>query len=227
LLGVLVVLALLAVVVDRAACWFTQSAAADRFQSSQQLSAKPTIRIGGFPFLTQLAARRFDDVTVKASGLVVGDASRKVRIASLTARLKGLTVARDLSSATARSGTGHAIISYPDLSKAAGIAVSWAGKTGGSSGRVKASKTVTAAGQSFTGSVSAVPVVASGNAIRFEDPQVDLGNVGVPQWITDQFAGVLPPLSLSGLPNGLTLRSVLAGPDGVAIVLSLVNVTLR
>jgi hypothetical protein len=105
--------------------------------------------------------------------------------------------------------------------------VSWAGKTGGSSGRVKASKTVTAAGQSFTGSVSAVPVVASGNAIRFEDPQVDLGNVGVPQWITDQFAGVLPPLSLSGLPNGLTLRSVLAGPDGVAIVLSLVNVTLR
>jgi hypothetical protein len=227
LVGALVLLVLLAVLVDRAACWYTESAAADRFQSSQQLSAKPSIRIGGFPFLTQLAARRFDDVTVRASGLVVGDASRTVRIASLTARLKGLTVARDLSSATARSGTGSALISYPDLTKAAGISVSFAGNAGSSAGRVKASKTVTAAGQSFTGSVSAVPVVASGNVIRFDDPQVNLGNVGVPQWITDQFAGALPPLSLNGLPNGLTLRSVLAGPDGVAIGLSLRNVTLR
>ena len=223
----LLVLALIAVGVDQGARWLTQSAAASRFQTSQHLSSRPSVEIGGFPFLTQLARRRFDHVRIAASGLDLSQTDASLRITSLTADLYGLSVASDLSSATTRSGSGQALISYPDLSRFAGATVTWAGAGQNSIGRVQAGKTITALGQSFSGTISADPVVSGQNQISFNDPQVTMGGGAVPQAVTDQFSGLLPPLSLKGLPNGLLVRSVSARPEGIVITLTATDVTVR
>lgn len=221
------VLLLIAVGIDQGARLIVQSAAASRFQSSEHLPSKPSIRVMGFPFLTQLARRRFDHVRVSANGLVLSQSSSSLRITSLTADLYGLTVASDLSSAVTRSGTGTALISYPDLSRYAGVTVSYAGAGQRGHGRVQAGKTISVLGQSISGTVTAEPTVSGQNEIAFNDPQLNVGGATVPQAITDQFNGLLPPLSLRRLPNGLVVRGVTAQPDGVLVTLAATDVTVR
>lgn len=221
------VLLLIAVGIDQGARLITQSAAANRFQSSEHLASKPAIHVMGFPFLTQLARRRFDHVRVSADGLVLSQSSSSLRITSLTADLYGLSVASDLSSAVTRSGTGSALISYPDLSRYAGVTVSYAGAGQGGRGRVRAGKTISVLGQSISGTITAVPAVSGQNEISFDDPQLNVGGAAVPQAITDQFNGLLPPLSLRRLPNGLVVREVAAQPDGVLVTLVANDVTVR
>ena len=221
------VLLLIAVGIDQGARLITQSAAASRFQSSEHLSSKPSIHIMGFPFLTQLAHRRFNHVRVTADNLVLTQSSTNLRITSLTADLYGLTVASDLSSAVTRSGTGSALISYADLSRYAGASVSYAGAGQGGRGRVQAGKTITVLGQTVSGTITAEPAVSGQNEIAFNDPQLNVGGAAVPQAVTDQFSGLLPPLSLRRLPNGLTVRDVTAQPDGVLVTLAATDVTVR
>lgn len=66
-LTVIVVLVLLVVVVDRAAWWFAQGTIADQVQSEADLSSRPEVKVGGFPFLTQVLRGRYQqiDATLK------------------------------------------------------------------------------------------------------------------------------------------------------------------
>ena len=225
--AVVVVLAVLAVVIDRVAVRIAEDQAASRFQSREHLSHKPTVTIRGFPFLNQVVAGHFDDVTLTAADLVLVGDGRSVTITTLYARLRGLTLSRDLSSATAESGTGRAVISYPSLSRATGATVEWAGRTADSQGRVRARKTVTVLGQDFTGSVSAEVGVSGRNVVEFASPTMNFGGVVVPQIVADQFAGLLPPLVLDGLPAGLTVRDVTADPAGIIVDLTARNIRLN
>lgn len=220
-------LVVLAVVVDRAACWIAEDRAAVKFQASQHLAAKPNVKIAGFPFLTQVAHRSFDHVSIAARNLLIDSNGRQVQINTLQVELHGVEVSKDLSSATARSGTGRAVIGYPDLSRSSGVSVDWAGNSSDSRGRVKATKTIKILGQSFSGSVSAEVVVAGRNTVEFAKPKVTVSGLGVPQIVTDQFAGLLPPLVLDGLPSGLTVRNVTADPDGLIVDLTAKNVTVH
>jgi hypothetical protein len=225
----LAVLALLvlAIVVDRAAVHIAQNVAASKLQQRENLPSKPSVKISGFPFLTQLASGTFDDVTLDARELVVSGGGRSVTISSLHAELRGLSVSRDLSSATAASGTGRAVISYPALSRSVGTPVVWAGNSADARGRVRASKTVTVLGQSFSGSVSAEVVVSGRNTVSFASPRVQVSRVTVPQIVTEQFAGLLPPLTLNGLPSGLSVRQVTADAGGLVVDLIGHDVTVK
>jgi hypothetical protein len=227
LLLILIGLVVLAVVVDRAGCWIAQDRAAAKFQASQHLAAKPKVKIAGFPFLTQVAHRSFDQVSITARNLLVDSNGRQVRISTLQVELYGVQVSKDLSSATARSGTGRAVIGYPALSQSAGVPVDWAGNGSDSRGRVKATKTIKILGQSFSGSVSAEVVVAGRNTVEFAKPKVTVSGLGVPQIVTDQFAALLPPLVLDRLPSGLTVRNVSADSDGLIVDLTAKNVTVH
>jgi hypothetical protein len=214
------VFTLLLVGVDRIAVRVAQGEAAKLFQSSQGLDRKPSIRIAGFPFLTQVAAGKFGQVTVNAAGLTVGDSDRTLRIASLNARLTGVHTSRNFSSARADSATAEADISYPDLSASLGMPIEYADSTDGR-GRVKATRSVTVAGRQFSGTVSAEITVSGRNTLSFVSPKVAVGIANVPQAITDALVAVFArPLSLSGLPNGLNLQSVTASPDGLTVALS-------
>src|ERR1700745_2773183 len=70
-LGIVLVLAVLFVVLDRVAVAYAENQAAKQMQS-QGFPAKPDVTIKGFPFLTQVAARRLNDVHITAGNVPAG-----------------------------------------------------------------------------------------------------------------------------------------------------------
>ncbi len=225
-LGVaLLVLAALLVAADRIALVVAERAAADTIQRSEQLAAAPSVSVSGFPFLTQLAAGDFGQVTVRASGVQAGSGARRLRIAAVTLVLHQVRVGRNLSSVTAASGTATGTISYADLSRALGLSVGYAGSAGGI-GRIRTSTSITVAGQRLTGSITAgLSVQAS--SLNFDRPAVDvtsgLASVATPLLRT----AFGPPLPLGHLPFGVRVRAVLVGPAGITIELAGADLVYR
>ncbi|MCU1659686.1 MAG: hypothetical protein JWO57_4342 [Pseudonocardiales bacterium] len=221
--GLVVVLGLL-VGADRIAVALAERAAADTFQSSQHLTSRPSVSIGGFPFLTQLAAGTLDRVRVAARDIVVGSNGRTVRIAGLTAHLHRVHISRSLNSARAETADATALINYPDLSQTLGVTVSYAGVGSDGRGRVKATRSVSVAGQQITGSVSAAVNISPDNVLSFVSPQVDVNGAALPPAVVDALqAAFAAPIPLVRLPFGLVVRSVTASPAGVTIALDGTN----
>jgi hypothetical protein len=224
----LVVLVALLVAVDRIALVVAERAAGRTIQVSQHLDRTPSVSVAGFPFLTQLLAGHFGQVTLAASDLTVGQAGRTVRVSTVKADLHGVGVARDLSSVHADTAGATAEISYPDLSATLGVPVSYGGPSPDGVGRVRARKSVSVAGQQISGSVTAEVKIENG-ALRFVSPVVSVDGAGaaaVPQSVVDAFSSLFgDPLALTRLPFGLTVRSVTADGQGVHITLAGTDVT--
>jgi len=222
---VLLVLFGLFVAADRLALHFAESEAASKIQSSRNLPEKPSVSIGGFPFLTQLASSKFDEVKVTSSELTVNDGKGgpDIRLQDFAIDGKGVRVTGNYSGIVADSGTGSAEISYTDLSNALPNHLTVA--YGGTPGKVKVSGKVD------------VPVLGEQNVSGTADVSVvngtgiSLGNLsgisGIPSGVGDLVASFLQPkLEIAGLPSGLKLNSVQAGPDGIAVTVSGTNVSL-
>jgi prepilin-type processing-associated H-X9-DG protein len=81
LLILLVVLAAIGLVADFAARAYSESQAANVLKTSLHLSKKPSVSLGGFPFLVHLATEHFDSVVIEDAGFkVAGLPIRKARI---------------------------------------------------------------------------------------------------------------------------------------------------
>ncbi|MFC1409501.1 DUF2993 domain-containing protein [Streptacidiphilus sp. N1-12] len=225
LLIVLLVLFGLFVAADRVALHFAESEAATKIQSARNLPQKPSVSIGGFPFLTQLASSKFDEVKVTSPELTVNDGKGgpDVRLQNFAIDGKGVRVTGNYSGIIADSGTGSALISYPDLSKALPNQVTVA--YGGAPGKVKVSGRID------------VPVLGAQNVSGTADVSVvngtdiSLSNLsginGLAPGIGDLVSSFLQPkLQIAGLPSGLKLNTVQAGPDGIAVTVSGTNVSL-
>jgi hypothetical protein len=208
LLGVVLVLVALFVAADRIALHIAEDKAAETLQSSQQLNTKPDVSVAGFPFLTQLVAGEFDDVTISANDLDVGN--HTVQIASLVVHLHHVTVPRDYSQVRARTAQADARIGYDELSRALHVPVSDAG-----GGRLAAKATVTLNGQTFSGTVSAVPRTSS-KGISFADPKVTVGSVNLPAFAARALANVFSKvISLAGLPFNVQVTGAGVTTDGL------------
>jgi hypothetical protein len=98
-----IVLLILLVIGDRVALAITDNAFADQFKS-QGLPVKPSVSIKGFPFLTQLAAKDFNEVDISASNIPVAlpDNGGTLSITSANATVKGLHISGYSSSANAK-----------------------------------------------------------------------------------------------------------------------------
>ncbi|MFC1433521.1 DUF2993 domain-containing protein [Streptacidiphilus sp. N1-3] len=225
LLIVLLVLFGLFVAADRVALHFAESEAATKIQSARNLPQKPSVSIGGFPFLTQLASSKFDEVKVTSPELTVNDGKGgpDIRLQNFAIDGKGVRVTGNYSGIIADSGTGSALISYPDLSKALPNQVTVA--YGGAPGKVKVSGRID------------VPVLGAQNVSGTADVSVvngtdiSLSNLsginGLAPGIGDLVSSFLQPkLQIAGLPSGLKLNTVQAGPDGIAVTVSGTNVSL-
>jgi hypothetical protein len=210
LLGVVVVLAGLFVAADRIARYVAQNKAAETLQSSQHLNTKPDVNVAGFPFLTQLLAGEFDSVTISAHGVDVGNDA--LQIDSIVVHLHHVTVPRDESQVRARTATAQAKIDYDQLSHALGVSV-----RNGGAGRLVAKPSVTVAGQTFTGTVSAVPH-ASSTGIRFTDPKVSVGSVQLPDVAARALVRVFSKvISLAGVPFNVRVTGADVTDDGLVL----------
>lgn len=221
--ALLVLLGLL-ITTDFVAKFVAERATGKTIQVAQGLAHAPSVSVAGFPFLTQLIAGHFGQVTLAASDLIVGAQGRTVRIARVKAVLHGVDVARDLSSVRADTADATATLVYPDLSATLGVPLRYGGPSQDGVGRVTARTSLTVAGQQVSGSVTA-EVKIDGGALRFVSPTVSIdgtgtGTAAVPQPVIDSFSSLFgDPLALTRLPFGLTVRSVTADRQGVHVIL--------
>jgi hypothetical protein len=224
LLVLVIVLAVLLVVADRVAVFVAERQIAQKVQSSQELSRRPSVTIEGFPFLTQVLANHYPTVKLAAQNLTVGSSNRQVRLAELHARLHDVKTIDRFSGATAQTADGTAVLSYRDLSQALGVTVSYAG-----GGRVQASSSAKILNQTITGTASADVGVAGGDELTFSSIRVGVPQVGisVPEQLTRQFSSVFEnKLSLRGLPFHLRIQQLVATEDGVRIAATARDLTL-
>ena len=181
LLKVLLVLAVVALVVDRGADYVAEQAAAGELQRSQGLEREPDVSITGFPFLNQFASGRYERVIVTAEDVRVGTADTSLTIKKVRLDFRGVTASRDFTRFRAKSATAHATVGYPELSRTLGIKVSYGGD-----GRITASKEFTVLGQTLRPTVTVEPKVASdalreifGADLSLEDLPFDVKVTGV------------------------------------------------
>jgi hypothetical protein len=113
LLVTLVALAVLFVIVDRVAVRFADNQFASQIQK-QGFTSKPDVSIQGFPFLTQLAARDFQDVHITATNEKVGP----VTIDDINATIKNIKLTSGFNAGTVSSVNGTGLITFGSLAKA-------------------------------------------------------------------------------------------------------------
>ncbi|MFB7665064.1 DUF2993 domain-containing protein [Kitasatospora sp. NPDC056138] len=202
----LVALVGLLVGADRIAVGVAQDEAADKLAGSGVISGRPTVRIDGFPFLTQAVAGRFDSVRLSGEGVTVSDGREQVPLRSFSVRLSGVEVGSNYRSATVHSGSGSGVVSYADVARLVSggeqIELSYAGP-----GTVKATVGGVPIGQGN--------VHSKGNTITADGFQ--LGALG--SLLNGAANGVLGPRSftLTNLPAGLGLQSATPQQDGLKL----------
>ena len=113
-LVVLLLLAGAAVVGDRVAEHLAAGEAESRLAA--QGLADPQVEVGGFPFLTQLAAREFSDVRVTASNLDVEQGT--ARDVDVTARGVAAPSGGDVTLAEVE---GSGLVTYDEVVSRAGV----------------------------------------------------------------------------------------------------------
>ncbi|MCZ4099451.1 LmeA family phospholipid-binding protein [Streptomyces sp. H39-C1] len=228
LLIVLVVLGGLFVAADRIAVSVAQDKAAERAQLTQGLSSKPDISIKGFPFLTQVASDKLDDVKITAHDIQAGTGAERLRIDSFTADLRGVNLSGDYQRAVADTADGSAFITYADLSAAAppGVTVAYGGESKDGKGRVKVTGSVT---MPLIGtvkrSVTSVISVEHGDTVRLHADAIPGADSipGLDKLIREKIDFTR---SLVGLPTGIKVQSVVTTPSGISVAASGTNVVL-
>lgn len=195
---VLVIVGLL-VALDRVAVLAADRAVASRIAIDQGLSSRPGVSIGGFPFLTQAIAGRYDDVT-----LTLHDLHRSVvPVHTLTVDLSGVhvplgsVISRHVSSVPVDRATATILLTYSDVNAFFGgrhLVVS-----DGGDGEVKVAASATIAGHTLG---------ASGRGridVQGSDLVVVVGN------------GLDLRIPLGGLPFRIALVGAKATKAGISV----------
>ncbi|GGX98877.1 LmeA family phospholipid-binding protein [Streptomyces minutiscleroticus] len=239
-LRILLVLALvlggLFVLADRLALNYAEDRVAERLKNNEGLARTPDVSVQGFPFLTQLAGGRLDEVRVgiedfEASAEGTGDGGSggtggdAIRIDRLDARLHGVTLSGDYSSATADSATGTATIGYDELLRTAkaepirvtsGITARVVGLSDGGDGKIKVQVEATVLGTKLPQPVTVLSSVAVKDD-RIEVRADSLPDLGV-ALAENKFREITDiQQRIDGLPGGIALDKVAAAKDGVEI----------
>ncbi|MDJ0345088.1 DUF2993 domain-containing protein [Streptomyces sp. H10-C2] len=228
LLIVLVVLGGLFVAADRIAVSVAENKAAERAQQTQGLSSKPDVSIKGFPFLTQVASDKLDDVKITAHDIQAQGGGERLRIESFTADLHGVRLSDSYRRAVADTADGSALITYADLSAAAppGVTVSYGGEGKDGKGKVKvtASVSLQIIGTVKRSVVSEVSV-EGGNTVRLHADAIPGADSipGLDKLIREKIDFTR---KLVGLPSGITLQSVATTPGGITVAASGTHVIL-
>jgi LmeA-like phospholipid-binding len=209
LLVVAIIIALL-VVLDFASRAVAENIMATQIQK-QGLPKKPDVSIGGFPFLTQVATKNFQQVTISTTNLPEGPVTiSKVDVTASGIRLRSYSSA----SGTITSLSGTALISFASLGNTLEQQVGPLGSLLGGAGL-----NLTAAGPSEV-KASLNLLVTSGSATwrvtRLSGNQLHIGLIsssGLPTSLLGSIQSIT--VQIPKLPLGLTIDSVSVTPNGV------------
>ncbi|MFG2839849.1 DUF2993 domain-containing protein [Streptomyces zaomyceticus] len=220
LLIVAVVLGGVLVGIDRLAVAYAESEAAGRVKLSSARSEAIEVDIKGFPFLTQVADKRFDEVDVKATGVTATAGDKRIRVGELTVALRDVTVTGDWAGAKAGSASGTALISYADLTAASDREATVAY---GGNGKVKVTGGVTVMGRTLTRTVLSTVSVVNGDTIRVRADEVPgEGIPGIEELVRERTDFERP----IGVIAGMKVEKVEPRPDGLAVTVAGKDVVL-
>lgn len=212
---VLLSLLVLALLADRGADLVAENIAAGKLQTSQNLPNEPDVDINGFPFLTQVAAGKYDDVTVTATDVPVGArGGESLRLSKVVIDLHDTTVTDNFSRFHVERATAVGTVSYAELSSRLGVQITYAGD-----GRIRASKEITILGQTITPTITAKASVVGG-ALTFAGTQANgLGPLaGELARVSSEIFGDSIPLS--GIPFDVRVQDVSLERDGLRLELT-------
>lgn len=233
LLGSLLVLAVLFLLVDRVGAWAAGQVVADQVErellATGVESAPPEVSMGGFPFLTQVAAGRYQEAELLL---------RDVRAGSVRFRTVDLTATGVTASATTlleRSGPIHAdrvvgtgVVGYDWVAALAELDQLELLPAGDGSLRVKLPAEVLGARLVLVGAaeLAATDQMFQVRATELTaEPPGELPPGG--QRVVDQLRqAITVEVALPQLPYGLSVESVRAEPAGLAVTLSARDVPL-
>jgi len=207
---VAIVTALLAVVLvaDRVAVICAENRAGRQI-GERGFSAKPHVVIAGFPFLTQLAARRLNKVVIRAEGTKLGPLDVK----RLDLTLHGIRAGPGGRTASRLSGT--ALVGFAGLARMTGTP----GLTlsaGGGPDRVK----ITAGLGRVTGTATAQVTPAGPGGLRIAVISVS----GIPVAALGPLRNITVPLP--ALPPGVTIQGVSVTGQGLLVHIAGQDVSL-
>ncbi|KOV60830.1 DUF2993 domain-containing protein [Streptomyces sp. MMG1121] len=110
----------LVVLADRWALLYAEHKASQRLQDSMHLAAAPEVSIGGFPFLTQVAAGRLDSVRVTVPDIP----AHRVTLTQVTATADDIRIDGDgptsVRGALVRQVHGQVLLSFADMNRELG-----------------------------------------------------------------------------------------------------------
>jgi hypothetical protein len=222
---VVVILGGLFVAADRIAVSVAQNKAAERAQITEGLSSKPKVSIEGFPFLTQAAFGKLDDVKIKAHDIAAGGGGQTLRIESFDADLHGVKFSNGYRRAVADTADGIAFVTFADLSKAAPPGVTVSAAPSGADGKARVKLTGTIPGIGTKISVLSEVSVKGGSTIVLHAQSLpkELTALGLEDNVRRQIDF---ERELTHLPAGIGLTSVSTTPDGISVAAAGKNVVL-
>jgi len=200
-----VVLLAVVLIADRVAVMYAQNRLARRIQD-RGFSGKPHVTIAGFPFLTQVAARRLNNVMIRAAGKKLGPL--EVRHLDLT--LHGLRGSGHGRTASQLSGT--ALIGFAGLAGMTGMP----GLTLAADGPDRVKITV---GRRVTGTATARVTRAGSGGIRIA--VISAGSI--PIALLASLRDTIVPLP--ALPLGMRIMGVSVTGQGVLVHIAGQNVS--
>ena len=215
LVVVLVVLAALLVVADRVTLHLAETAVAQQARQGAGLTTTPSVRVRGFPFLTQALRGRFGRIDISATDLDRGG----VRVSSLKATLRDVLIpwqqALNGSATSIEVGSlqATAVVAYADLahrSRVMGVTITPEGDALRVTGRV------TVLGQTVrVSALSSVALKRGRIAVTARSLRV-LGQ-STPG-LVNALAGALDLLvPIGALPYDLKLTSLQVTPSGLQL----------
>ncbi len=214
----LAVLVALLVGADRVAAAVTEDRLAAKIQQTQHLSRKPSVSIGGFPFLTQVVSRHFGHATVDIDDFDSGS----VPIAHIHADLRAVSVSSSYDRATVETLTGTATLDYTQVSQVLSRNISNIGQLSlgkGAGDQVEARYQLLGAAVSADVAVN----VLGGDVIEFKTVKVNTPLSGLGIGTPTGFDVKIP---LTALPFGMRLSGVQVMSTGVDVSVTGTNVVL-
>jgi len=221
-LTLIVVLVLLAVVVDRAACWFAQRTIAEQIQKEADLPARPDVNVAGFPFLTQVLGGRYQQIDANLTDPAVGGG---LKIDTLNIRLRGVQISTSdaingrVDSVPVDSASAVATVSFAALNAAAKENLpntkSKVEFSQGTSNALKVTGEYRSSGLNAQLDLSAKIVAKDGDLVVELAPEaLD----GLPAVLRPQVKSLLAQASrLPSLPFGFQAKSVSVSPTGITV----------
>lgn len=212
----LLVLIVVLVAADRLAAFYVQGRIASQIQD-QGFSSKPSVSIKGFPFLTQLIGRHFQDIQISSRKVKAGP----VEIQDINAELSDVHLNSGFSGGMVSHLSGAGVIPFGSLSNAIG---SLAG--GGQLGQLVGAAGLTLKPAGSHKVKASINLLISGSAtwriIRVSGTEIRVHLVsssgGIPGALLSSIRNISVPIPK--LPLGMKIQGVTVTTAGISVRVS-------